>query len=1603
MLSKFSVKKPLTVVVILIIIVILGVVSYTSIGLDLMPSMNIPYMVVATIYPGQAPDVIEKEITIPVERELAKIGGIKTMQSQSMEHVSIIILELNASTDVNKAYQEISAGLKFVSFPESDLLQDPMVIKLDPTMMPIMKVSLGHKDHSAKDKAYYDKIIEKINAVDGVATVSTSGVIGNYAFINIDTDNIGTYITEFVKGLLNLDTIVPEARIKQFQTFLRANIGGKGADEISDMLLDFVLSSVPAGVPVDKATIKSNKQVTGRLSNMSNAIIADIYMLNDDPDCYAVFHAYVDGLMDGVVGGIAGGFASPMLGGGLPTNMFGQLLMAQNMNMPVGSVAIGASSMMVKVGDEIKTRDELLNLPIFTLNMADTLSDYVGQLETVLSLISRSPNAGIVKIGADTLNQGLAYIAMINAMGGLDAFLPSVPPQYAGALRTLANLIDLGNVRTVDDLTAPLHRLETINASLHKDQGGNLPSDYKPAVTWDNADADGNPTPLSNYFINFLVINKTIQESRSLLTLTIRMSAIGNISFLDDSGSQITKLYKREGSALVETAAIQLSLEKEPDKSTATVTSAVKALLTKMEKEDSGFKATVLSDDGNYIKFMVDAVVSNLLYGALFAAIVLLIFLKQIKATLIVSSSIIFSVIGTFVMMYFAGLTLNMLSMGGLALGVGMLVDNSVVVLENIYRMKSQGKNIYAAAIQGAKQVAGAVIASTLTTVIVFLPIAFIDGLTKQIFTDLALTICFSLASSLIVALTLVPMAATTILKKPPKPEGKIMTGIKRGYAKILNASLNKKWISLVVVGVLFAGTVIVALNMKTEFFPNIDGSSFGINCSINTYYIDERNSFLDGGVKAVFDEEYYTTETAVADSADILKGVLAKYPDVLSVGINYGSTGMSIAGMSLGGKQLSATVMIKENGKRDKKYKTIGDLRNAITADIKKAIRRDVDNQTKKNPAFGLDRLGNEKENVMSGLFRYSLNSNSMMDIMSSLGSDNIDLVIYGSDIDDMRKASADLKDRLEKINGVAAVTGDFASGEKEYKLIVDKTKANGYGLTVGQVVRQLMAYLSEPSSLQTLRVKDEDAFDEAKHTDISYPKQNVDVYLYDESYRVSSWYRGYELSEDEGASDTATRIHFVNNTQKIGDKDNEYFVLNTAENNNYFGEGSGANIVTGKKSDGTPDPSVITVVEKGGKIPLEPIYNAKGATIGFGFTQAVWKWVDRDNHSLGGTMEYHETTYAVPSFLEYKSNPRTPVDIPMIRLKSENALDPSAESVSFYLYEILTNDSFKKDGAGNVLMIQRDGLLGPWTPAEIETREGYRSINHIGSARTVSLSVKATDDADLKAVQKDIDKLIADFNARPDWQAVEQSVDYDKGLGILDEVFNTLYLVLALAIVLIYLVMVAQFQSFKSPFIILFTIPLAFTGSILLLWIAGMKLSVMALVGLIILVGVVVNNGIVFVDYANKLIERGVPKREALLRTGIDRLRPILMTALTTIMAMFIMAIDGSAGGKVLQPLAVATIGGLTYATVLTLTIVPMMFDIFNPKAKASKRTMAMRDKDIDTVTGDDVDDEIAPEVREMIAEVMGTKLIPATTTVPVEAPKVEDAPTPPPPEEK
>jgi multidrug efflux pump subunit AcrB len=771
---------------------------------------------------------------------------------------------------------------------------------------------------------------------------------------------------------------------------------------------------------------------------------------------------------------------------------------------------------------------------------------------------------------------------------------------------------------------------------------------------------------------NLLLFDPGMEDAKP-----IRLSDVAEVYKSDNSADIYAKINGNDG--------VVLSIEKQPTYATADVAESIQKKFDQLEESHPGLHFTMLSNQGDYIHLVVDSVLNNLFYGAILAIVILLLFLKDLRPTVIIACSIPISVIFAIVLMYFSGVTLNMISLSGLAVGVGMLVDNSVVVIENIYRLRNKGASAVQAAVSGTVQVAGAITSSTLTTVSVFVPIVFIHGMTRQLFTDMALTITYSLVASLIVAMTLVPAMASGMLKKKQKERShRLFDGMLKGYETAVRWCLKHRALTLVAAVGLLVFSVIASTSRGTAYMPEMDSTQISVSMEM---------------------PEEATAEEGRKMADEVIERIMS-VEDVETVGAMMGGDGM----MSMMGAGASGSVSI---------YAILKEEKSASSQEIAAQI-----------------------EGACADLECSVSASGSTMDI-SALGGSGISINVSGRDLDELRAAAEAVAERLACVKGVVDVTDGIEDPTPELRVVIDKEKAMEQGVTVAQ------AYMDLQSALR---------------------------------------------SEKE-----ATEL-----------------------------------------SEGTKGYSVVV-----------------------------------DDASLA---------------------------------------DFEREDMERYRFHVTGMDGEEKEIALRDI-------------ATIEETESLSSIRRESQRRYLTVSGQIEEGYNVGLVSEDVEKAFEDF-VLPEGCSMEFAGENET----IVEALNQLIKMLLVAVAFIYLIMVAQFQSLLSPFIVMFTIPLAFTGGFLGLFLTGQEVSVIAMIGFVMLAGIIVNNGIVLVDYINQLRIEGTEKREAIVEAGVTRMRPILMTALTTILGLATMAVGVGTGAEMMQPVAIVTIGGLLYATLMTLFVVPVLYDLFH-----------------------------------------------------------------------
>ena len=1200
MFSKFSVKRPFTVFVSVILVIILGGVSFTEMTTDLLPKIDLPYVIVMTTYPGASPEKVEESVTKPLEKVLATSNGIENINSVSSENSSMIMLEFSQDMNMDSAMIDLSGKVDLVKGQLADEVGTPTLMKMNPDMMPIMvaSIDINNKDIKETSKIVKKEVIPSFERIDGVASVDIMGIL-----------------EESIKMTLD------DSKIEKLNNKLKSSIDSKMKSSQDE------LNKAKAEIAKGKAELKKQSEEKNKeLNEGSSAIKTGKSQLQS---------------------------AISQLSSGKNEleNQKSELL---NKKDELEQMIKNQEENNIPVSDEQKEGLTLLESGIKTFD--EKLSEINNQESSLNNQLKElNDKEKQLEAGKATLNSELNKASQ--SLSSSEAEIEKSSKELEKAKEEAYKNADLGKNITKENLSKILSA-----------QNFAMPAGYI---------NEGE----EQYIVKIGDKVSSIEDLKDLELLNIdglgkvKVEDVANVELANNKDKMYAKINGNDG--------IILSFQKQSTASTSEVSKKINETIKELTNQNKDMHITPLQDQGVYIDIVIQSVLSNLILGGILSIVILFVFLKSIKPTIVIAFSIPISVLFAITMMYFSNVTMNIISLSGLALGVGMLVDNSIVVIENIYRLRNEGMSAKKASVIGANQVAGAIFASTLTTVCVFLPIVFTHGLSRQLFEDMGLTIAYSLLASLIVALTLVPAMSSKMLNVNTKKEHKLFDKFVNLYEKLLKISLKHKFIVLFGSLVLFLGSGFLIISKGTILMPEIDSTQLSVSLEMPKK----------------------STKKDTRDMSETIIDKITEIKDVKTVGALQ-SSGESFM-FSQGKNNVSFYVLLKEDKKLSSK-----EVANIITEKTK-----DLNAKIKVN--------------------------SSNMD-MSALGGSGINVIVKGDNLDKLKNIAKDVAKILEKTEGTTEVNNGLGENNKETKIIVDKQKAMNYSLTVAQVYQEVSNKLKNENTSTTLNVGS-----------------------------------------------------------------NEY--------------------------------PVIVVDDKKDTLSRESLTNYK----------------------IKGTKDNKEV-------------------------------------------EVKLSDI-----------------------ANIEEVESLNSINRENQVRNISVTSSIDDKHNIGLVSKEIESKLKDYKL-PDGYSIEMGGEKES----MDSAFGDLIKMISLAIVFIYLIMVAQFQSLLSPFIVLFTIPLAFTGGFLGLLITNFELSMISMLGFLMLAGVVVNNGIVFIDYVNQLRLNGVDKKSALILAGKTRIRPILMTALTTILGLLTLAMGIGTGADMIQPMAIVTIGGLSYATVLTLFVVPAMYDILNKK---------------------------------------------------------------------
>ena len=1314
MISKFSVKKPYTVFVGVIAVIVLGVVSFLNLTPDLLPNIDFPYVIVTTTYPGASPEAVEETVTRPIEQSMARLDNIKSISSTSAENYSMVMLEFSDGTDIDIASIDITNALGQLESGWDEMVGTPIMLKINPNMLAtaVVAVSVDGLEEHELTSFLNENILGQLEGIEGVASVTADGMIEKSVELRISEEKIE-----------KLNKRIENEIIRQFdEAYEEIDKAQKQLDNGKEAIRVGTLELEKGKKELAKAKVETEKQLSDGAKELSaaqkevNAAKKELdkakeQLINQKETIYETYGQMLV----------------------LKTTVAG---MEQNRFVLQKSLAALKSVEEYVLSEEVNTEDidkiisEMTNGEYTSLDLLrkgmETIQCGIDEIDSFLGNIDSTLKEQGYSL--ETLDKAIDDIEYM--ICNMDSFFEEIEDGYK-QLSDAQKMIDEGKTALIageaeaakqfaaaekeiqngaSQLSASSAQIKSAEKELEagKEQ---IDAALSEAIKAADINEMINIEMLATIFYaqhfempagyvkdgeNEVLVRvgdkyDSVEDIGEIVLFdmgidgleAIRLGDVADIEYTDNSGETYASVNGNRG--------VILSFTKQSNHATAAVSESIQERFDELEEKYSGLHFSTLMNQGDYIEIIISSVMENMVIGAVLAIIILIIFLRDIKPTFMVALSIPISVVFAIVLMYFSGVTLNIISLAGLAAGIGMLVDNSIVVIENIYRLRSLGLSPIKAAVSGASQVAGAITSSTLTTVCVFLPIVFVQGLTKQLFQDMALTIAYSLLASLIIALTVIPAMAPSVLKNVKEKKQEESKGMQR-YGKFVLFALKHKALVLILAIALLGGSAYACISRGFIFMPGMESNQLTVNISM------PEDSVLDDTAKLCDD---------FSSEIQNLKGVE-------TVGTMLSGGMASMVGMSGGSSDVTSATMyiiLDEEGEKDA---------SGITEKISSIAEK-----------------YNEKAeiNVTGG----------MMDSMSMLTGSGVTINIYGEDLEDIARTGEEIGEIIGEVDGIAYVSAGEEKTEPTINISVDKEAAMKKGLTVAQIFQEIATQLTKSATAATVETEDGD------------------------------------------------------------------------------------------------------------------------------------------------------------------------YDIIIISEKAENF---TRKDIKNYVFEVS-----KQDGSTEEVKLS--------DIATILDGKTLSTINRSAQRRYLSVSAGIGENENITLVSAKVQQALAEYKA-PEGISFEFSGENESIMEAMWELVK----MLGIGIILVYLIMVAQFQSLRSPFIVMFTIPLAFTGAFLALIAWGLEISIVAMIGLVMLVGIIVNNGIVLVDYINQLREEGIPRREAIIEASKTRVRPIFMTAFTTILALVPIAMGIGFGSDLIQPVAVCCIGGLIYATLMTLVVIPVMYEMLSRK---------------------------------------------------------------------
>ena len=1302
-MGKFSVKKPFTVLVAVIMVLMLGFVSISNMQTNLLPDVNTPYLMVVTVYPGASPERVESEVSDVMENALGTVAGVESITATSAENYSLLLMHFAEGTDMNSALVKVSNKVDQTtsSLPSSCL--SPSIIEYSLNMNAFMTVAVSREGSDVYDLSDFvsDTLVPYVERKGGVSSVSANGLIEKMVQVQLSQEKVDA-INERLLEVIDARLADARAQLDAAESQIEAGRAeyNRQFKNFNKTVSNTVMQQYSGEVGNAVETVRKQAQA---LLDSVNQLIAVV----QEPEIQQALIDVRDGLqrvmdkfnetgmkdIDSLIEIVA---ELREITDKLTTAL---QQLQERLNTETGTEGSTATDLV----DDLQVQQSLSTV-------YNTLNDVIKAMDDVPGLMSTFSDA----LGTYSQQQLEAYMQFTEAREMLNEYekqLETAKQTYEDAKEKAMASSDVSKMLDIDTL-----------AQLIYAQNFSMPAGYV-------KDSSG-----KSWLLKVGEEYDSIDDISGALLLhvdgfgDVRLSDVADVEVIDNAEASFTRLNG-------ERAAV-LKIYKGSSSSASTVSDNCLSAFKELEAQYDGLHVVVLSNQGNYITIIVKSILSSMLIGAALAIIVLALFLRDIKPTLVVGFSIPLSVLFAVVLMYFTGMDLNVMTLAGLSLGIGMLVDNSIVVIENIYRLRSRGVPAARAAVQGTKQVGMSIVASTLTSVCVFLPVVFSSSLVKSLMQPMSLCIGYCLMASLLVAVTVVPAAASTVLKKAEPKQLKWFDKIQNKYAKSLEWCFQHRALPLVaaVALLVFCGWRVVS--MGVELLPAIT-SNEAIVTLTTTKDLSKEDSYAiaEKAIDAMLnvdnvEEVGITTDTRVAGMDVGQLGLPSAITDLLNAANSYGT--------------YQVNVMLNES------------LSSTQIETARQAL-----------------------EDALSGIedCTATVEISGMQELTSQLAS-GLSVKIYGADSDTMTQLSEKVVEIVNDTEGFANATNGLGSGDATINLQIDRDKVRSYGLTVAQVYQQIAAKLTTTTTAQT---------------PVSVDGRTMSV----------------EISDN-----------------------------------------------------------------------LDPV-------------------------------------------------------------TKENMMDITFET------SVMSADGTTTTGTCKL------SDIATWV-----TGSAPNSITSRNQTRYVTVTANTLDGYNTTVQARELEKKLDAFalsDEMPEGCSFSMGGESDSVNYMVKEMVQWM----GLALPFVYLVMVAQFQSLLSPFIVLFTVPLAFTGGLLGLLLTGQQLTMISLMGFIVLMGTVVNNGIVFVDYTNQLRMGGMERRAALIATGKTRMRPILMTTLTTVLAMLQLVFSNDMASQLMSGMAIVIICGLTYATIMTLYVVPLLYDLLFKKPPLN----------ID-VGSDDLDD-IPDDAAEYIAQ--------------------------------